>query len=450
VKKAEQMIEVKGRSFRPYPKYKDSGIEWLEQIPEGWSVVPLKRKFSVCLGKMLQNQPGTSRDELKPYIRAANIQWNGVDFSDIKEMWFSPKEMKVFRLKRGDLLVSEGGDVGRASIWTSDEEMYIQNAVNRVRSKGGDVTHYLFYYMYMLKHCGYIDLLCNKATISHYTAEKVEASPIVSPSLAEQEAIAGFLDCETAKIDALAAKKEKLIELLQEKRTALITHAVTKGLDPHVPMKDSGVEWVGEIPAHWKAKRLKYAARILNGYAFDSETYVDNGVPIVRIGDVRPNIEWSQAKRVSADMFERMPQFRIRNGDILMALTGATIGKSAVYRYNDEALLNQRVGAIRGVDLHQDYLAYFVASKAFTESIDFLCYGGAQANIGKSDIGGVITTIPGLDEQLLIVAFLDSATKKIDALIAEIQGVIEHLKEYRIALISAAVTGKINVREEVG
>ena len=208
--------------FRPYPEYKESDVEWLGQIPAHWDTLPIKRRFDVQLGKMLQPEPRSLKDELVPYIRAANITWNGVDTADLKEMWFSPEDRKRHELRDLDLLVSEGGDVGRSALWKNQvTDCYIQNAVNRVRSRSPDLTHFLYYWIHALKHGGFIDMLCSKATISHFTAEKVREVPVVLPPVDEQSTIAWFLDRETAKIDALVAKKERLIELLHEKRTAL-------------------------------------------------------------------------------------------------------------------------------------------------------------------------------------------------------------------------------------
>lgn len=146
--------------YKPYPAYKDARVEWLGEIPAHWEIRALKRDFAVRLGKMLQNQPSSTRDTLEFSLRAANLTWSGVDVTDIRSMWFSPGEKDLYELKPGDLLVSEGGDVGRASMWRGEiAPCYIQNAINRVRSRGADLTDFLFYWIYALKHTGYIDML---------------------------------------------------------------------------------------------------------------------------------------------------------------------------------------------------------------------------------------------------------------------------------------------------
>ena len=221
-----------GWGLDPNAPMKDSGIEWLGQIPKHWESAPLKHRFDVKLGKMLQPAPSTPADTLEPYLRAANILWGGVDLSDISEMWLSPAEKKKFSIEQDDLLISEGGDVGRSAIWRGERSnIYFQNAINRVRSKSDDSTHFLYYWIYTLKHGGYIDILCNKATIAHFTAEKVQAISVFLPPAEEQRLIVDFIDRETVKIDALIGKIHQHIEKLREYRTAMISAAVTGKID---------------------------------------------------------------------------------------------------------------------------------------------------------------------------------------------------------------------------
>ena len=156
-------------SFPRYPAYKDSGVEWLGDVPKNWSVTALKHGFNVTLGKMLQPELSSPDDELLPYLRAANIKWGGVDTTDVKQMWLSVRDRTQLRLKNGDLLVSEGGDVGRSCLWTDElENCYFQNSVNRVRARDGHLNSYLYYWMSTIKDKGYIDVLCNKSTIASF------------------------------------------------------------------------------------------------------------------------------------------------------------------------------------------------------------------------------------------------------------------------------------------
>jgi len=215
-----------------YPAYKPSGIEWLGEIPVSWTTVPIKRCFEVQLGKMLQNHSESEGDVLVPYIKALHVLWGRVDTSDLPEMWASPTDIRQFGVGSGDLLVCEGGEAGRAGIvYAPPDRCIIQNALHRVRAKGADVR-FLQYVLHAVGSRGWFDVLCNKATIAHFTREKLaELRVPLPPSVDVQKAIAAFLDRETARGDALIEKVEQFIELLREYRTALISAAVTGKID---------------------------------------------------------------------------------------------------------------------------------------------------------------------------------------------------------------------------
>lgn len=202
--------------------------------------------------------------------------------------------------------------------------------------------------------------------------------------------------------------------------------------------------WVENASKDWKVLPLKYTCDILNGYAFDSNSYVERGIPVIRIGDISKSINWESVKRVPQDHLNRLLRFKIKKGDILIALTGATIGKSCIFQEDTIALLNQRVAAIRTAEFSQGFLAYIIQSKVFIESISYLCDGGAQENIGKDDIGKIYCTIPPIHQQKSIAHFLDRKTATIDTLIAKKQRLIQLLEEKRTALINQAVTKGLN------
>ncbi len=213
-------------------KFKNSNIAWIGSIPSHWVTGKVKNYFQVTLGKMLQNEPKKDSDKLVKYLRAANIQTSGVDISDVKEMWLSENELNTLQLREGDILVSEGGDVGRCCIWNAElEECYFQNSINRVRPIGNQSNKFFYYWMTYAKNTGYIDILCNKSTIAHLTAEKLSALPMVFPPFEEQIKISCYLDSMFAKFDALISKSELSISLLKEYRASLISAAVTGKVD---------------------------------------------------------------------------------------------------------------------------------------------------------------------------------------------------------------------------
>jgi len=220
------------KGLNPNAPMRDSGVEWLGEVPEHWGSTQIKYGYDITLGKMLQKEAKSSEDKNKLYLKAMNIQPEGLYLDKIGKMWFSPNDMKSLRLQKGDVLISEGGDVGRACIWMAElPECYIQNAINRARPLKERSSRYLLYWMSMLKDSEYIDTLCNKTTIAHYTAEKLESSPLLLPENDEANQIASFLDNETLKIDKLIEKADSLILFINERRTALISAAVTGKID---------------------------------------------------------------------------------------------------------------------------------------------------------------------------------------------------------------------------
>jgi type I restriction enzyme S subunit len=219
--------------WRAYPGYKPSGVEWLGEVPEHWDTLECKFGYSIQLGKMLQNGPQMPNDEQVPYLKALYVQWENVRTSDLPEMWASPGDILKYSVRDGDLLVCEGGEVGRAGILRNPPaRCIIQNALHYVRPKGGNSNRFLMYLLKVASFQGWFDILCNKATIAHFTGEKFGSLSVTLPSPHEQRAIAAFLDRKTERIDALITKVQESIDLLKEKRTALISHAVIKGLAP--------------------------------------------------------------------------------------------------------------------------------------------------------------------------------------------------------------------------
>jgi type I restriction enzyme S subunit len=280
--------------------------------------------------------------------------------------------------------------------------------------------------------------------------EKLATCPLAIPSLIEQDAIAAFLDRKTARIDALVVKKERLIELLQEQRAALITRAVTKGLDPNVPVKDSGVEWLGEIPAHWQMLSLKRVTSIRYGLGEPPQLLAD-GLPLVRATNV------TKGRIVDRDMqfvdpkdvpWNRDPA--LQTGEIIVVRSGAYTGDSAIIPESHD-------GAIAGYDMvvrvrrgQPKFLAWALLSQYVLEAqIELESMRAAQPHLNSEELGAVAILLPPDLEQHAIAAFLDLETERIDALVAKVREASGRLKELRTALISAAVTGKIDVREEV-
>jgi type I restriction enzyme S subunit len=426
---------------------------WTDLIPKEWAFGRISYKYQVQLGKMLQPEPKTLQDIRKPYLRSANLDWNGVKLDDVKEMWFSPNDLTKYRLANGDVLVSEGGDVGRASFWDSPVEMYIQNAVNRLRPLTDESNpKFLFYWFSFLKSKGLIDIMCDSSTIAHYTAEKVKATKLVFPPYEEQTLIARFLDQKTGQIDRLIEQKEKLLKLLAEKRTAIITQAVTKGLDPDVEMIDSGIDWLGEIPKDWKVKKIKFLTnKVKTGTTPSSvgpDYYTDGTVDWYNPSDFNyESIELVESKRkIQESFFEDSKLTKYPKASVLIVGIGATLGKVGV-SYS-ESYSNQQINAIYPTEkFSSEYLAYVLSS--LVEVLKVYSNSTTLGIMNQEKTKNFSVPCPVVEVQDQIVFRIKELDKSLDTLIRKTIKSLVQLKEYRESLITAAVTGQIDVRKEI-
>ncbi|MRT40518.1 restriction endonuclease subunit S [Enterobacteriaceae bacterium RIT702] len=439
--------------YKAYPEYRDSGVEWLGKIPTHWICTQIKYGYNITLGKMLQKNKSSSKDELKPYLKAQNIQPTGLDLSIVDNMWFSPEEKNKLLLKNNDVLISEGGDVGRSALWQGElVECYMQNAINRARAIKGNSPYFLNYWMVYLKSADFINTLCNKATIAHYTAEKVETSPLLLPDSDEQLRISLFLDHETAKIDKLIEKQQQLIELLKEKRQAVISHAVTKGLNPDVPMKNSGIQWLGKVPEHWVCISLKHIANVIDCKHITAK-FSDIGIPVASIGEVKNwFVDLSTAKLTDRKDYltlidgGRKPLV----GDIIYS-RNATVGEAAIVGENmPDFAMGQDVCLIKiKQKATSEFILYTLKSIVIAQQLNLAMVGSTFKRINVDDIRNFSLAIPPKNEQDFIVKSLMYKLEKYDRIISNALAAIFHMQERRTALIAAAVTGKIDLREWV-
>tara|TARA_R110001583_G_scaffold59932_6_gene178401 strand:+ start:16749 stop:18059 length:1311 start_codon:yes stop_codon:yes gene_type:complete len=411
-----------------YPEYKSSGVEWLGDMPVHWLTTKIKYGYDITLGKMLQKEAKSSEDSFRPYLKAINIQSYGVSLKQVGKMWFSPSDLRSLKLIDGDILISEGGDVGRSAIWRNElPDCYIQNAINRARPKMNRSSRFLFYWVNMLKGSDYIDILCNKATISHYTVEKLENSPLLIPSDDEAEKIANFLDHETAKIDTLIDKQQQLIKLLKEKRQAVISHAVTKGLNHDAAMKDSGVEWLGEVPEHWTVGRLKNVLRMRNGKDYKDVEVEEGGYPVYGSGGI----------------FKRSSDYLYDGKSVLFGRKG-TIDKPLVVSGKFWT-----VDTMFYSEVLQNALPEYIYFQASMFPFSLLSTNTALPSMTQADLLELPFVIPPYKEQSEINLIIQQKTNEYNLLIGKAEHAIGLMVERRTALISAAVTGKIDVRNWV-
>lgn len=430
---------------------KDSGYRWLGAIPAHWTTTEIRRIADIRLGKMLQTAPNSPDDVEMPYVSAINVQPEGLSIEPKKSMWFSRAEQEELTVEPGDVLVVEGGSVGR-SVYLADglEGWRFQNSINRVRSKPAlSVGAFIDYALRHLQSEGVIEMVCNKATIMHLTAEKLGRLRIALPSVSEQERIVSYLDYETAEIDAFIADQDELIALLNERRAATITQAVTNGLDLSVQMKDSGAPWVGKMPEDWEIIPLKWKSRLVTGITpstFEERYYSEDEEDFqwIRPEDLDVTGQATRASKFLSPEGEKQVRV-VPPATVLMCCIGATLGKVGIT--DKPAATNQQITAIISSLWLGKYLFYSL--QASRQDIEVLSVGNTLPILNNGRLGAHLVPMPSLEEQQEIVSYLDFEAAEIDAAIADAKKAIELSKERRAALISAAVTGKIDVRNHI-
>ena len=438
--------KVRLRRVRPYPEYRDSGVEWLGTIPANWEVDRLKYLATL--------NDETLPESTDPSFEMAYVDISSVDavagITQTEALVFDKAPSRARRVVRsGDVIVSTVRTYLRAiaSIETPNSDLIVSTGFAVLRPRRLESS----FASYALRAPQFVErVVANSVGVSYpaINASSLACFPIPFPDADEQRTIADFLDRETAKIDALVARKERLIELLQEKRTALITRAVTRGLDPNVPMKDSGVEWLGEIPAHWKLMPLK---RILNRCNYGiSESLGDSGdIRVLTMAHIQHG-EIVLPDDGCIDAVDRT--LVLEPGDLLFNRTNSRelVGKVGIFRGRREdrvTFASYLVRLTAREHVEPEWLNYLLNSTGVLGMARRMALLSVnQANLNPTKYRQVVVPIPGLFEQQTIAGFVRCETTRIDNLVSKIQKAIDHLREFRNALISAAVTGKIDVR----
>jgi type I restriction enzyme S subunit len=437
-------------SFPRYPKYKESGVDWLGEVPDHWSTPPLYVRYEAVLGKMLDEKRIT-RTFLLPYLRNVDVQWDRVNVDELPEMDIAPDELERFTLKRGDILVCEGGEVGRTAIWAGElEPCAFQKAIHRLRPHAAESPRFLYYCMSFAASTGVFIAEGNPNTIPHLTGEKLRRYRFPTPPRSEQIAVATFLDREIGRIDALLAEQRHLIDVLKEKRQAVVSHAVTKGLNPHAPMKPSGVEWLEDVPAHWRLSSVKRLASIGNGSTPNRDNldyWTDGTYPWLTSSAVNRDSITTAEEFVTPLALQECHLPRITPPAVLVGITGQGRTRGMASTLLFEATINQHVAFIKPL---ADVDVYFLRL-AFDMLYPFIRRdseegGSTKGAITCEQIGNLKIAVPPPNEQADIVLWCGSQSKRFDQLTSDAERAVDLLQERRTALISAAVTGKIDVR----
>lgn len=446
--------------FPTYPRYRDSDVLWIGKHPDHWALTRVKFESYVKARVGWHGLKSDDFTEEGPYLvtgtdfKGPEIEWTNCYHCDLERY----KQDPYIQLKNGDLLITKDGTIGKVALVNNlDGEATLNSGVFVVRPLARNYTsRFYFWLLQSSAFTGFVDFNKTGSTILHLYQDTFVNFKFAMPVYSEQHKIASFLDHETTKIDTLIEKQQQLIKLLKEKRQAVISHAVTKGLNPNAPMRDSGVEWLGEVPAHWDVLPLKRVASMQGGYAFSSEDFRTEGIQLLRIGNVYLNrlaLE-RQPTFLPEEFLGAHADFVVGKGDILMSLTG-TLGKTDygyAIKIDEEGpfLLNQRVGKLtpNGSRVEPSYLIHSIRSDSYLTQLYSLPSGTKQANLSNEDVLNIKVALPNdLEEQRLIANFIDEHASKVDSTIARAIRLVELMQERRTALISAAVTGKIDVRD---
>jgi len=439
--------------YKTYPEYKDSGVEWLESIPRDWSVTRLKYVASI-FGR-IGFRGYTVNDIVDEGEGAIVLSPSNIDedrFSLEKKAylsWDKYYESPEIMVEINDLLlVKTGSTYGKSTIVKKiDEPMTINPQMALIKNANID-SRFLTYLLNSALIKAKINVNNTGSGMPTMTQENINGFPVPRPTNIIANQIANFLDHETAKIDTLIEKQQQLIKLLKEKRQAVISHAVTKGLNPNASMRDSGVEWLGEVPEHWEVKRLKHISpKIGVGLVINPSTYTrDEGVYFVFGGDVKEyRFDLSKTRRISQQDSDKLLPSRLNHGDLVSIRVGYP-GITAVVTEELEGSNCASVIVIRKGKYNSDWLCAAMNVWVGRQQVDLVSYGAAQKQFNVADAIEFIFPVPPEDEQNLIAGFVDESLNRFNTLVVKAEKQIELLQERRTALISAAVTGKIDVR----
>jgi type I restriction enzyme, S subunit len=453
--RAPTSSKVELRQFKPYPAYKESDVEWLGKVPANWSVKRTKFAARLRSGHTPSRQHAEYwLDCTVPWfgladvwqIRDGRTEYVSVTNEKISEFGLANSSARL--LPKGTVMLSRTASVGFSAIMGVDmattQDFANWVCVSNLRPE------YLLYVLRSMQH-EFHRLTMGSTHQTIYMPDIGKFSTPI-PTISEQDRIVDFIRWHTRRIDALIVKKEQLIELLQEKRTAHITRAVTRGLDPNIPLKDSGVPWLGAIPAHWEVRPVFTVAESFVGFPFPSDGFsLDAGTRLVRGDNVTTEaLRWGDKTRYWPGPAPDARYF-LESGDIVLGMDGSKVGRNYAIVSADDLplLLVQRVTRLRARPIIEPaFLFQSIAGPRFHGHVDYHKTDPAIPHITLKDIELFPVAVPPLNEQKAIIAHINLIGGRLTTLATYVQEAVNRLRELRTALISAAVTGKIDVREE--
>lgn len=438
-------------NYPAYKKYKQTRCAWLREIPEHWD---FKRLKNVATHNDEALDERTDPDLEIEYVDISSVSLvNGIEKKEAMPFEKAPSRARR-KVKDGDIIVSTVRTYLKAIAPISEppENMVVSTGFAVIRPKKNLLSGFAGY---LLQSNGFVgDVVANSVGVSYpaINASDLVRIPAVEPPLEEQKTISRFLDFKTAQIDSLIAKKKALLNKLAEKRTALISHAVTMGLDPSVPMKDSGVAWLGNVPVHWKVIPIKFSLDMpITDGPHSTPQFYDDGIPFISAESVKNDrLDFSRMRGYISEedhaIFSK--KYKPKYGDVYMVKSGATTGAVARVETHEEFNIWSPLAVLRphAEKSITDYLFYVLKSKPFFYSVELSWSYGTQQNIGMGVISNIRMALPPIEEQKEICRYLEPLLQEIENQRAKVDSVVERLQEYRSALITNAVTGKIDVR----
>jgi type I restriction enzyme S subunit len=441
--------------MKKYPKYKETEVIWVKSLPDNWEELRVKY-FSVFRNGYSFKGTDFYEDEKYPVVRIGDIQDGKVNLNEAKKVSKDIyEEAKKFSNKKGDILLAlTGATIGKSAIYDTDEISLLNQRVAALRpNKKADID-FLKYLIEAPEFKTLIDFECYGGAQENIGKGQITSAKFPIPSLPEQHAIVRFLDYKTGQIDTFIANRQKQIELLKEQKAGIINKAVTKGINPNAKMKDSGIEWIGEVPEHWEVMELK---RLVNPqrkitYGIVQPGEADpTGRYMIRGQDYSKG--WASAEtifKVSDEVEKSYARSRVIPGDILLTIVGAGCGNlEIVPDWLDGANLTQTTARI-AVDQryhNSNFIYYSMVSEIGQANVNIYMKGAAQPGLNLGHVAIYKYPIPSKKEQEQINSYINKECAERDKLIEKYQKQIDLMQEYRTSLISQAVTGKIDVRE---
>ena len=432
-------------SFPRYPKYKDSGVEWLGKVPEHWEVLPCR---AIVHERTAKNEGAECTNYLSLMANIGIIPY--AEKGDVGNK--KPEDVSKCKLvTRGDFVINSM-NYGIGSYGLSNYDGVCSSVYIVLKPQNDVVASRFAFRIFENRSFQTYAQSFGNGILEHRCAinwDILKTIGVGVPPMIEQKAILAFLDRETAKIDELVAEQRRLMELLKEKRQAVISHAVTKGLNPDAPMKPSGIEWLGDVPAHWEVKKMKWIAEMQSGHTPDKKipAYWENGdIPWVSLNDtgyLKDNDYISETAYSISQLGIENSSARLLPPRVVVFSRDATIGRCAITT-RPMAVSQHFIAWVCGESMIPEFL--LLRLRSMTHELDRLTTGATLKTIGMPDVRTIVTPLPPFEEQQAIIDWVSSQTGQLDTLTTEVQHAIDLLQERRTALISAAVTGQIDVR----